>query len=88
MMTVVVEKITPSQKTGKTRAFVTFAVGGVRIVDARIVEGAKGLFLGLPQRSWEDREGQTRYSNVVEISDEDLKTEIQNQVLVAWRREK
>ena len=88
MTTVIVEKIQPNSKSGATRAFVTFVVNGVRIVDARVVEGSRGTFLALPQRSWEDREGKTHYSNLIEVSDEDVKAEIERQVLEGWRRQK
>ena len=87
MKAVAIEKIQTNQKSGATRAFVTFVVRGLRVVNARIVEGSKGAFLALPQKSWEDREGQTRYVNIVEIADEDLKNEIQNEVLKAWRQQ-
>jgi DNA-binding cell septation regulator SpoVG len=87
MSSLVIEKFQPNNGKGATRAFVTFTARGVRIVDARIVEGPKGTFLAMPQKSLEDREGRTRYINLVEIADEDLKTEIQEKVIEAWRRQ-
>ena len=72
MKSVVVESIKPSQKSGATRAFVTFTISGLRVVDARIVEGSKGTFLAMPQKSWADRQGQTRYSSIVEVVDDDF----------------
>jgi DNA-binding cell septation regulator SpoVG len=86
MRTVSVESIKPSQKSGATRAFVTFTISGLRVGDARIV-GSKGTFLAMPQKSWADRQGQTRYSSIVEVVDDDLKNEIQEQVLQQWRRQ-
>jgi DNA-binding cell septation regulator SpoVG len=85
--TVVVESIKPSPRSGATRAFVTFTISGLRVVDARIVEGSKGTFLAMPQKSWADRQGQTRYSSIVEVVDDDLKSQIQEQVLEQWRRQ-
>jgi DNA-binding cell septation regulator SpoVG len=71
--TVTVEKLQPNPKPGSTRAFVTFTAHGIRVIDARIVEGSKGTFLAMPQKSWETQRGETKYSNIVEITDEDLK---------------
>jgi DNA-binding cell septation regulator SpoVG len=87
MTTVTVEKIQPNPKSGATRAFVTFTANGIRVVDARIVEGSKGMFLALPQKSWETHQGEKKYSNIIEITDEDLKAEIERQVVAAWRRQ-
>lgn len=80
-----IEKLTPSNKPGAIQAYVTLVARGIRISDARVVEGSKGTFVAYPQRSWEGREG-TKYSNVVEITDADLKDAIEKQVLDAWRR--
>src|SRR5262245_42859058 len=69
MTTVTVEKIRTNPKPGSTRAFVTFKAHGIRICDARIVDGSKGTLLALPQKSWETNQGETRYSPIIEIED-------------------
>jgi DNA-binding cell septation regulator SpoVG len=86
MRTVAIEAIKPTNRPGATQAFVTFTANGIRVIDARIVNGSKGAFVALPQKSWEDREGKTRYTNLVEITDEALREEIQRQILEQWRK--
>jgi DNA-binding cell septation regulator SpoVG len=82
---VTIETIKPTQKPGAVKAFVTFVVRGIRMSDARIVDGSKGQFVAYPQRAWESRDG-TKYSNIVEITDPDLREAIERQILAAWRR--
>jgi len=86
MKSVTIESIKPSNRQGATQAFVTFTANWVRVIDARIVHGSKGAFVALPQKSWEDREGKTRYGNLVEITDDELRDEIQRRILEQWRK--
>jgi DNA-binding cell septation regulator SpoVG len=70
---------------GSLRAFVKLFVNGVVINDARIVAAeGKDPFLAMPQRSWEDREGNTKYSNIVEL-DKDIRDAVQAKAIQAWR---
>jgi len=84
--TCIVESIKPSNRPGATQAFVTFTANGIRVIDARIVNASKGAFVALPQKSWEDREGKTRYTNLVEITDDALRDAIQQEILERWRK--
>jgi DNA-binding cell septation regulator SpoVG len=84
---ITVETIRPSNRSGSLQAFVNIVVNGIKISDARIVDGAKGLFVAMPQRSWQNGQGETKYSNIVEIVDKDLAEAIQRQVIDAWRKQ-
>jgi DNA-binding cell septation regulator SpoVG len=85
MKPVTVEKLQASS-SGATRAFVTFVANGIRVIDARIVDGSKGTFLAMPQKTWKDREEKTRYVNIIEFEDAGLKAEVERQVLAAWKQ--
>jgi len=82
-MNIPVEEIRKLER-GSIRGFATVNIGGIRISHIKIVlsEG-KGPFIGMPQRSYQMANGERRYSDIVELSD-DLKREVEKAILRFW----
>lgn len=75
----------PRNKDGKIRAFADVDVAeGVIVRGFRVVDGAKGLFASVPQRSVMVS-GQTRYMNQVVFAKPELKERFLAELLEAYR---
>jgi len=75
----------PLTNKGNLKAFASIRLGGVIIHDCRILQQPNQRpWVSLPQREFE-RDGQKKYSAVVELSDP-LKREVSRLVLAAWER--
>ena len=58
-------KITREVGKGNLIAFADVSVGGELILrDVRLMNGEKGLFLGMPRSEWKDRFGETHYADL------------------------
>jgi len=55
---------------GKVKGWFTLAMGDFEVNDCTLVEGNKGDFVGLPQRSYQ-KDGETKYMSIVFIPDKD-----------------
>ncbi len=66
------------------RAFADVAVGEVTVNGIRLMEDQKGDWLGLPQTSYDDKNGKKKYTPVVEIS-EGLKKSIKEEILKEYK---
>ena len=53
--------------------------------DMVVVEGSKGLFVSMPQRSYE-KDGETKYSNIYNPITKEAREEILNAVLGAYEK--
>ena len=63
---------------GKLKAFFSVDLGTKLVIrDCKLVEGENGLFVGMPSRQYEHN-GQTKWSNIVQILDKSLLEEIQD----------
>lgn len=79
-----------SDKWGKTKAFasITFA-NGLRISGWKVLEGAKGLFVGSPSIQRKDKEsGEMKWENICYIEDEDNRRSFQEIVLAKYQEER
>lgn len=79
-----------SDKWGKTKAFVsiTFATG-LKISGWKILEGAKGLFVGSPSIQRKDKEsGEMKWENICYIEDEDNRRSFQEIILAKYQEER
>ena len=54
---------------GKTKCImdILFEDFGIAVSGVKAIEGPRGLFFTLPQRSYKDREDNTKYSNIVAL---------------------
>jgi DNA-binding cell septation regulator SpoVG len=57
---------------------------GMTLVDCSVVNGDKGHFIGLPQKSYE-KDGQTKYVALVKFWDREKQTRFDEMVLAALR---
>ena len=55
--------------SGKVKGWFTLVAGDFEINDCTHVEGAKGDFIGFPQRSYE-KDGEIKYASIVWMPDE------------------
>lgn len=77
-------RLTKGNSKLKGSCSVILADGRITINDVTVVEGRDGLFVSLPQKQWEDKDGKKRYTNVVYIRDEADLTAIKDAVLNAF----
>lgn len=56
-----------------------FAIHGIRVIDSQ-----KGLFVAMPQSSYQDRNGNTKYSDLFHPVTAEARTELNNAVLDAY----
>jgi DNA-binding cell septation regulator SpoVG len=80
-----VVKVRPIQGKGNLKAFASVQIAGkMTIHSCRIVQQAGQVpWVSLPQESYTDKEGKTKYSPIVEIPEE-WKPDIQAAVLGAY----
>lgn len=64
----------------------TVLLGDVVEVNFSILEGSKGLFVKLPQRSYKDTEGTTKYVSEVKIPDEDTYKALTKAILGEFKK--
>lgn len=58
---------------------------GMLLKQCILVNGENGEFIGLPQTSWTNNEGQKKYTSVVEIPDKDIRQRFTDAVIRALR---
>lgn len=56
-----------------------FAIHGIRVIDSQ-----KGLFVSMPQSSYQDREGNTKYSDIFHPITAEARTGLKDAVLEAY----
>jgi DNA-binding cell septation regulator SpoVG len=78
------EKNKTEHKTFKANG--TVLLGGVAEVSFNVMSGSKGLFVKLPQRTYTDKEGATKYVPEVKIPDEDTYKAFQKAVLAEYAK--
>ncbi len=85
--TIEITKVTKVNKEDSNlKAFVNVTVNGIEIKGVTVKEGAKGIFVAMPQTSYKDQKdgGKTKYSNIVYITDESLRGEVEDAILEAF----
>lgn len=83
--TIEITKVTKVNKEDSNlKAFVNVTVNGIEVKGVTVKEGAKGIFVAMPQTSYKDKDGKTKYSNIVYITDESLRGEVEDAILEAF----
>jgi len=67
----------------KLKAFVDISLGGLVVTGLRIVEGQKGLFLGMPRHQGKDG----KWYNVVYPIDQEAHQQLQEFILSAYKEQ-
>lgn len=83
-MNIEITKINKVDNAGITKAFVTANINGIEVKDITVKEGSKGLFVSMPQRSYQ-KDGKTVWTNIVYIVDADERTAFEEIVLDAYK---
>lgn len=67
------------------RAYASVNVAGaVAIHGLRVMDSEKGLFVAMPSRSYEDRNGETKYADIAHPISAEARTAINDSVLKAY----
>lgn len=78
-------KIDRLVKSGSTKAIASVTLDSLYVVKGlRVVDGAKGLFVSMPQESYTDRDGNKKYSNIFFPITNAAKMELQDAVLKSY----
>lgn len=83
-MEITIVKVNKVESAGITKAFVTANINGIEIKDITVKEGSKGLFVSMPQRSYQ-KDGKTLWTNIAYIVDADERTAFEEIVLDAYK---
>ena len=71
-----------------TKAFATITIAGNFMVhNIKVIEGNKGLFVAMPNRSYQDANGETKYSDICHSITSEMKERIDSIVLKAYNQE-
>jgi stage V sporulation protein G len=70
----------------KVKAFFSAVVGDFEINDLKLVEGEKGLFVGMPSRSYKDKTNQTKYQNIVTLTNTKTYNELVEAAIIEYER--
>lgn len=63
-----------------------FIADAVAIHGLRVMDSSKGLFVGMPTRSYEDRNGNTKYSDIAHPITAEARNAISDSVLKAYEQ--
>ena len=78
-------RIDKIQNRNSIKAFATVIIDDCfEIKGVRLIEGNKGSFVSLPQRSFETKEGKTAYADIVTCTDAGAKEAIEKSVMAAY----
>lgn len=69
------------------KAFASANIGGVFAIHGiRVVDSQKGLFVSMPQNSYKDGNGNTKYSDIFHAVTADARTELNEKVIDAYEQ--
>lgn len=72
----------------RTKAFASATIGGAFAVHSmRVVESSKGLFVAMPNRSFQNKNGETAYVDYFHAITKDAFNELSNAVLTEYQNE-
>ena len=81
---------TPSTKPGNIKAFGSVTIGGIFQVNIRVLDGSKGLFIGLPGRMSEEidsKTGKKKWYSDVYIQDTAHRQEFNDLVIAEFHKQ-
>src|SRR5574343_302722 len=75
-----ISHMTKLTKPGKIRAFFTLEIPGKMVIrDCKLIQNENGTFFaGFPSRKYTDKDGNEKWTNIIEILDADLRNKISN----------
>lgn len=69
------------------KAFASANIGGVFAIHGiRVVDSQKGLFVSMPQNSYQDGNGNTKYSDIFHAVTAEARTELNEKVIDAYEQ--
>ena len=80
--TVQVSRIHKIEGDSKLKAFVDISLAGIIVKGLRIVDGSKGLFVGMPRHQGKDG----RWYNTVYPTTKEIQEELSNMILTAYEQ--
>lgn len=67
---------------GNLKGFCTIEINNKIVIrDCKIMNSANGMFVAMPSRQYEDRDGNKKWTNIVQITDKKLLEQIQEAAL-------
>jgi stage V sporulation protein G len=83
-----IDRLTDSNGESKIRAYASVTIGNAFAVHGiKVIESDKGTFVGMPNRSYEDKNGETKYSDVFHSITKEGYQAINNAVINAYEQE-
>ena len=71
---------------GNVKAIASVSLDGMFVVkNLKVMDGKKGMFVSMPQESYPDREGNTKYSNTFFALTNSARMQLQETVLDAYK---
>ena len=75
------------REDSKVKAYASANIGGAFAIHGiRVVDSQKGLFVSMPQNSYKDGNGNTKYSDVFHAVTAEARTELNSAVLSAYEQ--
>lgn len=72
---------------GNVKAIASVSLDGKFVVkNLKVIDGRKGMFVSMPQESYPDKDGKTKYSNVFFALTNAAKMDLQDAVLQAYEQ--
>lgn len=79
-----IDRVVPN---GKVKAIASASLDGKFVIkNLKIIDGRKGLFVSMPQESYQGQDGTTKYSNVFFALTNAARTDLQEAVLDAYQQ--
>lgn len=81
-----IKHMTKLTKPGKIRAFFTLEIPGKMVIrDLKLIQNDNGTFFtGTPSREYTDKDGQKKWTKILEILDRDLQDKITKLAMAAY----
>jgi len=70
---------------GNLIAFADICYGDITINGLKILQGQNGLWVGMPSRTYQNKDGNKAYASIVWIEDEDRRRSFQNWILKEFK---
>lgn len=83
---VTIDKMVDDENS-KTKAYASAEINGFVVHGIRVVDGEKGLFAAMPQRSYEDKDGNKKYAAVVQPTSKESASNLNSAVVSAYEQE-
>ena len=69
------------------KAFASATIGGANAIHGiKVMDSQKGLFVSMPQNSYKDANGETKYTDIFHAVTAEARTELNDQVMAAYEQ--